>query len=71
MPATFKKAVVSKVNVDNYTADVYFAENPQTVIRSIAVARTVDLTKVRPGDRCKVDLFDETNPNDQILAYTY
>jgi hypothetical protein len=71
VPATFKKAVISAVNPQNFTADVYFAENPQTVIRSIPLASHIVSTSVKVGDRCRVDLFDEKNPRDAVVAYLY
>lgn len=69
--ATFKKAYVNAVNVSARTVDVYYAENPQTIIRNIPVADTVDITTVSVGRRCRVDLFDENNPLDSVMAYTY
>lgn len=69
--ATFKKAFVNAVNVSMNTVDVYFAENPQTVIRNIPVASNVTLSSGMVGKRCRVDLFDETNPSDMVMAYTY
>lgn len=71
VPKSFKKAVISSVYVNNYTVDVYFIGNNQTIIRNIPVANTVDITTINPGDRCKVDIFDETNPSDMVLAYTF
>lgn len=69
--ATFKKAVISSVNTQTFTADVYFAENPSNIIRSIVLASQIDPTTVIAGDRCRVDIFDETNPRDMVVAYIY
>lgn len=69
--ATFKKAFISNVNVSANTADVYFAENPSTTIRNIPLASNVNTVYVSQGDKCRVDVFDETNPNDMVIAYIY
>ena len=83
--ATFKKGFVSAVYVNSNTADVSFADNPNTVMRNIPVADSVDIVAlaaiVTPshgtpyqtgkGVRCKVDIFDETNPTDCVVAFTY
>ena len=50
---------------------MYIVGNNQTVIRNIPVASSIDITKVNLGDRCRVDMFDEKNPNDMVVAYTY
>lgn len=69
--ATFKKAIISSVNITAFTADVIFAENPNNTIRSIPLASHIDPSKVIPGDRCRVDVFDETNTRDMVVAYCY
>ena len=69
--ATFKKAVISSVNVSNNSADVYIVGNVQTTLRNIAFSKSVNISNVRPGDKCRVDCFDESNPNDMVIAYTY
>ena len=69
--ATFKKAFISAVHANSYTVDVSYAENPLTVVKNVPIADTVDITKLQAGQRCRVDIFDETNPNDSVMAYTY
>lgn len=69
--STFKKAFINSVNISAKTVDVYYAENPQTIIRNIPVADTVDITTIVIGKKCRVDLFDETNPLDSVMAFTY
>lgn len=69
--ATFKKAFVSSVNVSAFTADVIFAENPNNTVRSIPLASHIDATLINVNDRCRVDIFDETNPSDMVVAYIY
>lgn len=69
--ATFKKGFVNAVNANARTVDVYYAENPQTIIRNIPVAANVAIAGVAVGNRCRIDVFDETNPSDVVMAYTY
>jgi hypothetical protein len=71
IPATFKKAIITAIYLNNYTVDIYFIGNNQTVIRNIAVATNVDITTIAQGDRCKIDLFDEKNPSDMVMSYVY
>ena len=71
LPATFKKAVISAVQASNFTADVYYVENQNTVIRAIPFASHIDATKVMAGDKCRVDCFDEKNSRDCVIAYIY
>lgn len=69
--ATFKKAFISAVHVNSRTVDVSYAENPLTIVRNIPIANTVTAASLYAGQRCRVDIFDETNPNDCVMAYTY
>lgn len=69
--ASFKKGFIVSVNPSVSTADVYFAENPNTIIKNIPLSNSVDASLLMPGSRCRVDVFDETNPNDMVIAYTY
>lgn len=71
VPATFKKGFVLAVNVAANTIDVAFAENPNTAVRNIPLARDVSITTISVGQKCRVDVFDETNPNDMVVAYSY
>lgn len=71
VPSTFKKAFINAIHVNSATVDVYFAENPQSIIKNIPIAKSVDLTTAFVGQRCRIDLFDETNPADCVLAYVY
>lgn len=69
--ATFKKAFINATHVGSNTVDVYFAENPQTIIRNIPVADSVTVANIMIGQKCRIDVFDETNPNDCVMSYTY
>ena len=67
--ATFKKGVVSSINVTAFSADVYFTENPNNIIRSVPLASHIDPTKILVGYRCRIDIFDETNIASMCVAY--
>lgn len=69
--SSFKKAFINAVHTGTNTVDVYFAENPQTIIRNIPLSKSIDISTVAIGQRGKVDIFDETNPNDMVLAFIY
>jgi len=69
--STFKKAFISSINITSFTADVIFAENPTNTIRSVPLGSHIDPTKIIVGDRCRVDVFDETNQRDMVVAYIY
>lgn len=68
-PATYKKGVISSINVTAFSADVYFTENPNNIIRSVPLASHIDPTKIVVGDRCRVDIFNETNIASMVVAY--
>jgi hypothetical protein len=69
--ATFKKAIINQVYANSSTADVYFSGNPQTIIKGVPLATHIIPSLVSVGDKCRVDVFDETNPNDMVVAYIY
>ena len=69
--ATFKKAFINGVHTNSNTVDVYLAENPQTVLKNIPIAKSVDITTIIIGQKCRIDMFDETNTSDCVLAYVY
>ncbi len=69
--STFKKGFISAVHANSRTVDVSYAENPLTVVRNVPVANNVDITTVSPGQRCRIDVFDENNPSDCVMAFTY
>lgn len=69
--STFKKGFINAIHISSNTVDVYYAENPQSVIKNIPVAKNVNISTIMIGQKCRVDLFDETNPNDCALAYTF
>lgn len=69
--STFKKAIISAVHANSRTVDVSFAENPLTIVRNIPIGSNVTIANLAVGQKCRVDVFDETNPSDCVMAYTY
>ena len=71
IPAFFKKGIISQVNPSAHTANIYFVDNSQNIIKNIPMAKSIDITTVKVGSRCKVDLFDESNPQDMVVNYIW
>ena len=69
--ASIKKAVITSVNIAARQVDLYFITNPGIVSKGVPVSSGVNLSTIAAGTRCKVDIFDETNPKDMVVAYTY
>ena len=69
--ATFKQATISSINLATRTVNVFFIENPQTIVRNIPVATHINLATTIPGMLCRVDIFNETKPGSMAIAYTY
>ncbi len=71
IPKTFRKAYISAVNIFARTADIYFANNTNVIIRNVPVASNIFVTDAMVGQKCKVDIFDEINQRDMVIAYCY
>lgn len=69
-PAVFRRGVINKVYPETWTADVLLIGNTQGVIKNIPLSSAVP-SSVQMGDKCRLDLFDETNPNDIVVSYVY
>jgi hypothetical protein len=69
--SSFKKGFIQAVNISSRTVDLSYAESPQTTLRNIPISDTINITTLQVGKRCRVDVFDETNPNDIVVSYTY
>lgn len=69
--ATFKKGLIVSVNLAASTADVSIVGNPSTILKNVPFASHIIASLVIPNDKCRLDLFDETNPNDMVIAYIY
>ncbi len=71
VPATYKKGIINSIYPQSWTADVQIVGNVQTLLKSIPLASHVNANFVKPGDKCRVDAFDESSPNDMVVAYIY
>ena len=71
IPDTFKKGIVVNVYINSRTVDLYFVNNPQTVLKNIICSLQIDMSTIAIGQRCKVDIFSETNARDIVVSYTY
>jgi hypothetical protein len=69
-PATFKHGVITAVYRQSWSADVVVEGDVQTVLKGIPMSSAVPYN-VRVGQLCRIDMFDETNPKDSVVAYTY
>ena len=70
-PASLKKGVINAIYVSSWTADVQIIGGTSTILKNVPINLSLSLNDIKVGDRCKLDLFDETNPNDMVIAYTY
>lgn len=71
IPSVFKKAVISSINLQNRSVNIYIVGSSQTIINNVPLAKSVDITTIQQGQRCRVDFFDESNPRDMVIAYVY
>lgn len=71
IPSSIKKAIISAVNISQRQCDIFFPNNPQTIVKGVSVSNSVDMTTLIAGQRVKIDIFDETNPKDIVIAYAY
>lgn len=71
VPASNKKGIINQFYPESWTADVQIIGSVQTVLKGIPVSLAVSASDIKAGDRCRVDMFDETNPRDSVVAYTY
>ena len=70
-PATFNRGIINAVNIQAKTVDIQLVGNQSSILKGVAVSSAINLSVIKAGDRCRVDMFSEVNPNDCICAYTY
>lgn len=70
-PAIFKRGVVVSINIGARTANIYFVENPQTIIKNVPLAKGLDASSIKIGEQVKVDTFSETRASSMVIAYTF
>lgn len=49
--------------------DVFFDENPQTVVRGISLASGIDPTTLQAGMKVGVHTYNETSPQNMVVSY--
>lgn len=65
------KGVVNKVYLDSWCADVQLIGSSVNVLKKVPISLAIDRSDILSGDRCVVTIFDVSNPQDCVLAYTY
>lgn len=70
VPSYFKKGLINKVNTESWTADVQIVGSSQGILKNIPLGSSIP-SGVKPGDKCVLITFDETNPNDIVVSYVY
>ncbi len=71
MSATFKKGIVAGVHIENATLDVIIAGPNQSLLKGLPISTSINIYDVQVNDRCRIDMFDESNPFDSVVSYTY
>lgn len=69
-----KKAVIVNYNALASLADIYFLDNPQTIVKNVPISNSVQTYlqgSLIVNKNCVVDIFDESNSSQMIVAYTY
>lgn len=69
-PSSYKKGIIVNVHSDSWTADINIIGDYQSLIKNVSLSSGVS-SDVRAGDKCRLELFDESNPNDMVIAYLY
>jgi len=70
-PDAWRRGIISAVHMSANTADVTILGNNASIVKNVPLSSAIDVNAIRVGDKCRLDMFDETNPNDCVVAYTY
>jgi hypothetical protein len=68
--ATYKKGLISSVDVQSWTVDVMLIGDYQSVLKNVKLSNTI-LVPPAIGQYCRIDVFDIHNPADMVVSYTY
>lgn len=68
IPVTQRKAIIQAVNPGSSSVDIYFLENPQSILKAVKVSSSISVQSSSVGNLCVVSIFDETNPNDMYVT---
>lgn len=87
VPQTRRKAIITKMyvgpsgtlfNGNGISVDLYFIDNPQMVLKQIPVSLEASqilinffISAPSLNVRCVVDIFNETNNRQMVVAYLY
>ena len=66
-----RKGIINAVYPESWTADVQIIGSVQTIVKSVPISLALAIGDIRVGDKCKLDVFDESNQIDIVVAYTY
>ena len=69
--ASFKRGIISAIYSGSFTADIIILGNTQTILKNVSLSSAINIQTVKVGMKCRIDMFDETNPNDCVVAYVY
>ena len=58
-------------NSGTVTANIFFAENPQTVVKNVPIAIGINASSIAQGQRAKVDLFSEIKSSAMVIAFVF
>lgn len=70
IPSFTKRGLINRIYPETWTADVVIIGGNQPVVKNIPLSSSIP-SGVQVGDKCRVDMFDESNPNDMVVAYIY
>jgi hypothetical protein len=71
-PTEWMRGIIVAVHYASKTADVSLLGNNASIIKNIPLSSGVGaIANVKVGQRCRVDLFDSSNPSDSCVAYLY
>lgn len=65
-----RKGIVSRINFETWTADIQVIGDTQSVVKNVPLSGGIPLS-ISVGDRCGLQTFDESNPDDIIVSFVY
>ena len=66
-----RKGVIKGFDSGSYTATVQVAGSLSVWLEGVPVARNIPSSEMVEGRRCALIFFDETNPEDAVVAAVY
>lgn len=68
---TFRRGIISAVHIAANTVDVIILGSNASTMRNVQVSSAININNIQNGQKCKLWMFSETNPNDCVCEYTY